>query len=149
MGACKSVVIISPNPNTQNDKKPIPSIFYRKSEELPASVILLHGSDGIKNSGLAFFCQQIIAFFLQSFRTAVSNARTGCHGMRNQCPLQCPPQQPPPPLPQAGALLPPALTEAKVENFLDNFFEPQCGHSVFFEWLDRTRISLSRSHFPQ
>ena len=27
MGARKSLVIISPNPNTQNDKKPIPSIF--------------------------------------------------------------------------------------------------------------------------
>ena len=60
MGAYKSIVIISPNPNTQNDKKPISSIFYRKSEELPASVILLHSSDESKNSGLAISCQQII-----------------------------------------------------------------------------------------
>jgi hypothetical protein len=48
MGAHKSLIIISPNPNTQNDRKPIPSIFSRKFEELPASVILLFGSDGTK-----------------------------------------------------------------------------------------------------
>jgi hypothetical protein len=47
-----------------------------------------------------------------------------------------------------GALLP-ALAEAKVENFLDSFFEPQCGHSAPFQLLERTRISLSRSHFSQ
>jgi hypothetical protein len=32
---------------------------------------------------------------------------------------------------------------------LDNFFEPQCGHAVPFQSLERTRISLSRSHFSQ
>ena len=38
--------IISPKPNTQNDKKPFSSIFSRKPEELPASIILPYGSDG-------------------------------------------------------------------------------------------------------
>jgi len=42
--------IISPKPNRQNDKNPFSSIFFRKPEELPASVILLYGSDGSKNS---------------------------------------------------------------------------------------------------
>jgi hypothetical protein len=41
------------------------------------------------------------------------------------------------------------LAEANVENFLDNFFEPQCGHSEFFQSVERTRISLSRPHFSQ
>jgi len=31
--------------------------------------------------------------------------------------------------------------------FLDNFFDPQCGQAVPFQALERTRISLSRSHF--
>ena len=53
----------------------------------------------------------------------------------------------PPPLPDEE--VPPALAEANVENFLDNFFEPQCGHSEFFQFVERTRISLSRPHFSQ
>jgi len=68
----------------------------------------------------------------------------------HQCPWQRPPQQPPPPLAHIGASFPPPeLAEAKTENFLDNFFDPQCGQAVPFQALERTRISLSRSHFPQ
>jgi hypothetical protein len=52
-------------------------------------------------------------------------------------------------LPEDPVLAAPVLAEAKVENFLDNFFEPQCGHSVPFQSLERTRISLSCSHFSQ
>src|ERR1035438_3626132 len=58
--------IISPKPNTQNDKKPFPSIFSRKPEELPASVVLLYGSDGTENSDWSLFCQQLIFIFLAS-----------------------------------------------------------------------------------
>lgn len=43
----------------------------------------------------------------------------------------------------------PAVAEAKVENFLASLVEPQCGHLVPSQSLDRTRISLSRSHLPQ
>jgi hypothetical protein len=51
----------------------------------------------------------------------------------------------------AGAALPlPAVAEdAKVENFFSSLVEPQCGHFVPSQLLERTRISLSRSHFPQ
>jgi hypothetical protein len=42
-----------------------------------------------------------------------------------------------------------AVEEAKTENFLESFVEPQCGHLVPFQSLERTRTSLSRSHFPQ
>jgi hypothetical protein len=38
---------------------------------------------------------------------------------------------------------------AKVESFFDSFGEPQWGHLVPFHLLERTRISLSRLHFPQ
>jgi hypothetical protein len=44
---------------------------------------------------------------------------------------------------------PPEPAEANTENFLDNFFEPQCGQAVPFQSLERTRISLSRAHFSQ
>jgi hypothetical protein len=43
----------------------------------------------------------------------------------------------------------PELAEANVENFFANFLEPQCGHSEFFQSVERTRISLSRPHFSQ
>ncbi len=43
----------------------------------------------------------------------------------------------------------PVFAAAKVENFLANFAEPQCGHFVPSQSLERTRISLSLSHFPQ
>jgi len=39
--------------------------------------------------------------------------------------------------------------EAKVENFLASFDEPQWGHFVPFQSLERTRISLSFSHLSQ
>jgi hypothetical protein len=73
----------------------------------------------------------------------------------NQCRCGPPPQQPPPPpqpplraISHIGASLPPVL-EAKVENFLESFVEPQCGHLVPFQSLDRIRISASFSHFSQ
>jgi hypothetical protein len=62
--------IISPKPNTQNDNKPIPSIFSRKPEELPASVILLYGSDETEISDHPFCCQQLILFFSTSLMTS-------------------------------------------------------------------------------
>jgi hypothetical protein len=49
----------------------------------------------------------------------------------------------------AGPSLLPAADEANTESFLDSFFEPQCGHSVPFHSWERTRISLSFSHFSQ
>lgn len=49
----------------------------------------------------------------------------------------------------AAEVVLPAAEAAKVENFLDNFSEPQCGHFVPCQSLDRTKISLSFSHFPQ
>jgi len=48
-----------------------------------------------------------------------------------------------------GDGLSPEPAEAKVENFFDSFFEPQCGQAASFQSVDRTRISLSFSHFPQ
>jgi len=48
-----------------------------------------------------------------------------------------------------GAPLPPALADANVENFFASFVEPQRGHFVPSQWLERTRISLSCSHFSQ
>ncbi len=49
-------------------------------------------------------------------------------------------------LPDEEALLP---AEANVENFLESFFEPQCGHSEFFQSVERTSSSLSFPHFSQ
>jgi hypothetical protein len=46
-----------------------------------------------------------------------------------------------------GPLAGPA--DAKMENFLESFVEPHCGHFVPFQSLERTRISLSLSHCPQ
>lgn len=56
---------------------------------------------------------------------------------------------PPPPLSQEEASLPPALAEAKTENFFSSFVEPHCGHLAPFQLLERTRISLSFPHFSQ
>jgi len=53
------------------------------------------------------------------------------------------------PLHEGAGLVAPAVAEAKVENFLDNFSEPQCGHFVPCQSLDRTRISVSFSHLSQ
>jgi hypothetical protein len=49
----------------------------------------------------------------------------------------------------AGAALSPATEEANVENFLASLSEPQCGHFVPFQSLERRSISLSLSHFSQ
>ena len=43
----------------------------------------------------------------------------------------------------------PAVAEANVENFFSSLLEPQCGHFVPAQSLERTRTSLSCSHFPQ
>jgi hypothetical protein len=48
-----------------------------------------------------------------------------------------------------AALVLPAVADAKVENFFSSLVEPQRGHFVPSQLLERTRISLSRSHFPQ
>ena len=47
-------------------------------------------------------------------------------------------------MPQAGADDSPAGTEdAKTDNFLASFFEPQCGQGVPSHFEDRTSTSLS------
>jgi hypothetical protein len=43
----------------------------------------------------------------------------------------------------------PAALEANTESFLASLGEPQCGHLVPSHFVERTRISLSRSHFSQ
>ena len=48
-----------------------------------------------------------------------------------------------------GASLSLPLAEANTESFLASFVEPHCGHFVPFHVMERTRISLSRSHFSQ
>ena len=51
---------------------------------------------------------------------------------------------------QDGASEPSLETDdAKTENFLLSFVEPQCGHVVPFQSLERTRISLSFEHLSQ
>jgi hypothetical protein len=51
---------------------------------------------------------------------------------------------------QAGASLdPPPVLEAKTDSFFESRPEPQYGHFVPFQSLERIRISLSRSHFSQ
>ena len=55
-----------------------------------------------------------------------------------------------PPIPQAGPGPASAtVAEANTDSFFSSFTDPQWGHLVPFQSLDRTRISLSRSHFPQ
>jgi hypothetical protein len=43
----------------------------------------------------------------------------------------------------------PPPEEAKTDNCLESLADPQCGHLVPFHLLERTRISLSCSHFSQ
>ena len=53
-------------------------------------------------------------------------------------------------MPQAGAG--PALApadEANTDSRLESLLDPQCGHFVPFQRLERTRISLSFSHLSQ
>ena len=47
---------------------------------------------------------------------------------------------------QAGPDSFPAAVDAKVEKLLFSFEEPQCGHFVPFQFVERTSTSLS---FPQ
>jgi hypothetical protein len=75
------------------------------------------------------------------------------HDSTIQCRCGPPPQQPHelgmPVHDGASLVLLPPPDDAKTESFLTSFVEPQCGHLVPFQSLERTRISLSRSHFPQ
>jgi len=41
------------------------------------------------------------------------------------------------------------VLEANVENFFSNRVDPQWGHLVPFQSLERTSTSLSLSHLPQ
>jgi len=50
---------------------------------------------------------------------------------------------------QDGPSLAPPVLEANTENFFESLMDPQCGHLVPLVSRDRTRISLSFSHFPQ
>jgi hypothetical protein len=45
--------------------------------------------------------------------------------------------------------LPPLTLEANTEKFFVNFVEPQCGHFVPSQLLERTSTSLSFAHWPQ
>ena len=71
----------------------------------------------------------------------------------SQCRCGPPPQQPPHELgfmPQAGAALGLAATEeANTDSFFDSLVDPQCGHFAPCHLLERTRSSLSCSHFSQ
>jgi hypothetical protein len=58
------------------------------------------------------------------------------------------PQEPGLPLQEASAFSPPVL-DANTESFFVSLVEPQCGHLVPSQALDRTSISLSFSHFAQ
>ena len=80
-------------------------------------------------------------------RRRIEPAGGGCYH-RFQWQLHAPPQLCPPPLfwPDDFSRVPAA---AKVEKFLEIFVEPQCGHFVPFQSLERTRISLSWSHRSQ
>jgi hypothetical protein len=50
---------------------------------------------------------------------------------------------------QPGALSWPAALEAKTESFFCNFAEPQRGHFVPFQSVERTSTSLSRRQSSQ
>jgi len=50
---------------------------------------------------------------------------------------------------QFGSAELPATLEANTESFLVSFVEPHFGQAVPSQWIERTRISLSLSHFPQ
>jgi hypothetical protein len=50
---------------------------------------------------------------------------------------------------QDGSAPPSAAPEANTESFFVNFSEPQCGHFVPVQSLERTSTSLSFSHFAQ
>jgi hypothetical protein len=53
------------------------------------------------------------------------------------------------PLHAASESPPPLVLEAKTESFFESLGEPQWGHGVPSQSLERTRISLSFRHFSQ
>ena len=70
--------------------------------------------------------------------------------------LQCECARPVPHMPhelgfpvQDGPSSLPPPEEANTDSFLESRVEPQLGHLVPCHSLERTRISLSLSHFPQ
>jgi hypothetical protein len=53
-------------------------------------------------------------------------------------------------MPQAGAgSAAPLAEEANTDKRFESLFDPQWGHLVPFQRVERTRISLSFSHFSQ
>jgi hypothetical protein len=50
---------------------------------------------------------------------------------------------------QDGSAPPSAPPDANTESFFVSFSEPQCGHFVPVQSLERTSTSLSLSHFAQ
>jgi len=76
-------------------------------------------------------------------------ALSQCLCGRPEAQAQHPPPPPPLPMPHDPASLAPAEFEANVENFFSSLVEPQWGHLVPAQSLERTSISLSFSHFPQ
>jgi hypothetical protein len=71
----------------------------------------------------------------------------------SQCRCGPPPQQTPHdfglPEHSAAGLAPLLPVEANTDNFFVSLTDPQCGHWVPFSLRERTRISLSFSHFSQ
>jgi hypothetical protein len=59
------------------------------------------------------------------------------------------PQDPGTPLHDGASAAALPLFDANTESFFDRRVDPQRGHFVPFQSLDRTRISLSASHLPQ
>ena len=57
------------------------------------------------------------------------------------------PHEPGLPVQEGSASLP--VAEANTENFFDSLLEPQCGHFVPSQWLERTSTSLSFRHCSQ
>jgi hypothetical protein len=41
------------------------------------------------------------------------------------------------------------MDDANTDSFFDSLSDPQCGHLVPSQWLERTSTSLSFSHFSQ
>ncbi len=59
------------------------------------------------------------------------------------------PLQSAPPEPAAPDDDPPAIDDAKTENFFSSLVDPHFGHLVPFQSSERTRISLSTEHASQ
>ncbi len=71
-------------------------------------------------------------------------------GSQCECALPVPhnPQERGVPVQAGSAPAPPAL-DAKTESFFASLVEPQCGHWVPSQRVERTRISLSFRHWSQ